>query len=165
MAAIFHGASAQMHVCLLVRKKMSFEWQWKWKHCNLIQFNRITNSPVADVFLVWAKCDDDEIRGFILEKVREIFMHAWCLSKPVFYDTSKIRGVTRISNIVNKMSMQTYTVYTSQPFPSAKGPVTLHNDNDTITCIRALIGQKCIVIVRLKKIARVSDFKIVIVKR
>ena len=29
---------------------------------------RITNSPIADVFVVWAKCDDDQIRGFILEK-------------------------------------------------------------------------------------------------
>ncbi|MFT7287801.1 MAG: glutaryl-CoA dehydrogenase [Halieaceae bacterium] len=28
----------------------------------------ITNSPVADVFLVWAKTDDGRIRGFILEK-------------------------------------------------------------------------------------------------
>jgi hypothetical protein len=28
--------------------------------------------------------------------------------------------------------------------------VTLHNDNDTITCIRAMIGQTLIVIVRLK---------------
>jgi glutaryl-CoA dehydrogenase len=28
----------------------------------------ITNSPIADVFLVWAKGDDGEIRGFILEK-------------------------------------------------------------------------------------------------
>lgn len=28
----------------------------------------ITNSPVADVFIVWAKCDDDKVRGFILEK-------------------------------------------------------------------------------------------------
>ena len=28
----------------------------------------ITNSPIADVFLVWAKTDDDAIRGFILEK-------------------------------------------------------------------------------------------------
>jgi len=28
----------------------------------------ITNSPVADVFVVWAKCDDDKVRGFILEK-------------------------------------------------------------------------------------------------
>lgn len=28
----------------------------------------ITNSPIADVFVVWAKTDDDKIRGFILEK-------------------------------------------------------------------------------------------------
>ena len=28
----------------------------------------ITNSPVADVFVVWAKDDDGEIRGFLLEK-------------------------------------------------------------------------------------------------
>ena len=28
----------------------------------------ITNSPIADVFVVWAKTDDDKIRGFLLEK-------------------------------------------------------------------------------------------------
>jgi glutaryl-CoA dehydrogenase len=28
----------------------------------------ISNSPIADVFVVWAKTDDDKIRGFILEK-------------------------------------------------------------------------------------------------
>ena len=28
----------------------------------------ITNSPIADVFIVWAKTDDGVIRGFILEK-------------------------------------------------------------------------------------------------
>jgi len=28
----------------------------------------ITNSPIADVFIVWAKDDDGKIRGFILEK-------------------------------------------------------------------------------------------------
>ncbi|WP_193180510.1 acyl-CoA dehydrogenase [Nisaea sediminum] len=28
----------------------------------------ITNSPIADVFVVWAKTDDGQIRGFILEK-------------------------------------------------------------------------------------------------
>ena len=28
----------------------------------------ISNSPIADVFIVWAKTDDDVIRGFILEK-------------------------------------------------------------------------------------------------
>lgn len=30
--------------------------------------NWITNSPIADVFVVWAKDDDNVIRGFILEK-------------------------------------------------------------------------------------------------
>ena len=28
----------------------------------------ISNAPIADVFVVWAKCDDNVIRGFILEK-------------------------------------------------------------------------------------------------
>jgi len=28
----------------------------------------ITNSPIANIFIVWAKTDDDVIRGFILEK-------------------------------------------------------------------------------------------------
>jgi glutaryl-CoA dehydrogenase len=28
----------------------------------------ITNSPIADVFIVWAKDDADEIRGYVLEK-------------------------------------------------------------------------------------------------
>jgi glutaryl-CoA dehydrogenase len=28
----------------------------------------ITNSPIADVFIIWAKTDDDVINGFILEK-------------------------------------------------------------------------------------------------
>ena len=30
--------------------------------------NWITNSPVADVFVIWAKDDEGDIRGFILEK-------------------------------------------------------------------------------------------------
>lgn len=29
---------------------------------------RITSSPVADLFLVWARCEDNCIRGFLLEK-------------------------------------------------------------------------------------------------
>lgn len=33
----------------------------------------ISNSPIADVFVVWAKCKwDGKIRGFVLEKV------SWC---------------------------------------------------------------------------------------
>ena len=31
----------------------------------------ITNSPIADVFIIWAKCEDGNIRGFILEKGME----------------------------------------------------------------------------------------------
>ena len=32
---------------------------------------RITNSPIADVFVVWAKTQEDgKVRGFILDKVR-----------------------------------------------------------------------------------------------
>ena len=31
----------------------------------------ISNSPIADVFVVWAKTDDGIIRGFILEKSME----------------------------------------------------------------------------------------------
>ena len=37
--------------------------------------NWITNSPIADVFLVWGKDDEGDIRGFILEKVR----FGWCI--------------------------------------------------------------------------------------
>merc|ERR1719423_436508 len=28
----------------------------------------ITNSPVADLFVIWARCDDGKVRGFLLEK-------------------------------------------------------------------------------------------------
>jgi len=28
----------------------------------------ITNAPIADLFVVWAKDDEGEIRGFLLEK-------------------------------------------------------------------------------------------------
>ena len=38
--------------------------------CLIFHHSRITNSPIADVFVVWAKCDayDNEIKGFILER-------------------------------------------------------------------------------------------------
>ena len=39
----------------------------------MVTINRITNSPVADVFVVWGKSDpDNKVRGFILEKVNSI---------------------------------------------------------------------------------------------
>lgn len=36
-------------------------------HC-LSRPPRITNSPVADLFVVWARCEDKCIRGFLLER-------------------------------------------------------------------------------------------------
>jgi glutaryl-CoA dehydrogenase len=33
----------------------------------------ITNSPIADIAVVWAKCDDNRIRGFILERAMKGF--------------------------------------------------------------------------------------------
>ena len=35
-----------------------------------LSYFRITNSPIADVFVVWGKTQEDgQIRGFLLEKV------------------------------------------------------------------------------------------------
>lgn len=31
-------------------------------------FLRITNSPIADIFVIWARCDDSKVRGFIINK-------------------------------------------------------------------------------------------------
>jgi glutaryl-CoA dehydrogenase len=33
----------------------------------------ITNSPIADIAVVWAKCEDKRIRGFILERAMKGF--------------------------------------------------------------------------------------------
>jgi glutaryl-CoA dehydrogenase len=48
----------------------------------------ISNSPIADVFVVWAKTDDDIIRGFILEKGWE------GLSAPVIHGKVGLRAST-----------------------------------------------------------------------
>ena len=48
----------------------------------------ISNSPIADVFVVWAKTDDDIIRGFILEK------GAKGLSAPVIHGKVGLRAST-----------------------------------------------------------------------
>lgn len=48
----------------------------------------ISNSPIADVFIVWAKTEDDVIRGFILER-------AWQgLSTPVLHGKVGLRAST-----------------------------------------------------------------------
>lgn len=31
-------------------------------------FDRITNSPISDILIVWGKCEDGKIRGFIIDR-------------------------------------------------------------------------------------------------
>jgi glutaryl-CoA dehydrogenase len=70
----------------------------------------ITNSPIADVFIVWAKTDDDEIRGFILEK--------GCkgLSAPAIHGKVGLRA-----SITGEIVMDEVFVPEDQLLPGVKG--------------------------------------------
>ncbi len=48
----------------------------------------ITNAPLADIFIVWARCDDGRIRGFVLERGDE------GLSTPVIHGKLALRTST-----------------------------------------------------------------------
>jgi glutaryl-CoA dehydrogenase len=70
----------------------------------------ITNSPVADVFVVWAKTDDDVIRGFILEKGMK------GLSAP------KIEGKFSLrASITGEIVMDDVEIGEEQMLPHARG--------------------------------------------
>ena len=70
----------------------------------------ISNSPIADVFVVWAKTDDDVIRGFILEKGME------GLSAP------KIEGKLALrASITGEIVMDEVFVGEEQMLPNVKG--------------------------------------------
>jgi glutaryl-CoA dehydrogenase len=70
----------------------------------------ITNSPVADVFVVWAKTDDGKIRGFILEKGMA------GLSAP------KIEGKLALrASITGEIVMQDVFVGEEQLMPNVEG--------------------------------------------
>ncbi len=70
----------------------------------------ITNSPVADVFVVWAKDDNDDIRGFILEKGMK------GLSAP------KIEGKFSLrASITGEIVMDEVFVPEENRFPAIKG--------------------------------------------
>ncbi len=70
----------------------------------------ISNSPIADVFVVWAKTDDDEIRGFILEKAMK------GLSAP------KIEGKLALrASITGEIVMDEVFVSEGQMLPNVKG--------------------------------------------
>ncbi|MEL7399357.1 MAG: acyl-CoA dehydrogenase [Pseudomonadota bacterium] len=70
----------------------------------------ISNSPIADVFVVWAKTDDGEIRGFILEK------GTTGLSAP------KIEGKLALrASITGEIVMDEVFVSQEQLLPNVKG--------------------------------------------
>ena len=79
----------------------------------------ITNSPIADVFVVWAKDDEGQIRGFILEK-------GWKgLSAPVIHGKVGLR-----TSVTGEIVMDEVFVPEENAFPEVrglKGPFTCLN--------------------------------------
>ncbi|MES2820151.1 MAG: acyl-CoA dehydrogenase [Pseudomonadota bacterium] len=79
----------------------------------------ITNSPIADVFVVWAKDEADEIRGFVLEK-------GWQgLSTPVIHGKVGLRA-----SITGEIVMDNVFCPEENAFPEVrglKGPFTCLN--------------------------------------
>jgi glutaryl-CoA dehydrogenase len=79
----------------------------------------ITNSPIADVFVVWAKDDAGEIRGFVLEK-------GWQgLSAPVIHGKVGLRA-----SITGEIVMDNVFCPEENAFPEVrglKGPFTCLN--------------------------------------
>ncbi|NNC37453.1 MAG: acyl-CoA dehydrogenase [Hyphomonadaceae bacterium] len=70
----------------------------------------ITNSPAADVFVVWAKDDDGDIRGFILEKGMKGLT------------TPKIEGKFSLrASITGEIVMEDVFVPKENKFPEIKG--------------------------------------------
>jgi glutaryl-CoA dehydrogenase len=79
----------------------------------------ISNAPIADVFVVWAKTDDDVIRGFILEK------GAKGLSAPVIHGKMGLRA-----SITGQIVMDEVFVPEDAMLPNVsglKGPFTCLN--------------------------------------
>ncbi|MBI5784319.1 MAG: acyl-CoA dehydrogenase [Rhodocyclales bacterium] len=70
----------------------------------------ITNSPIADVFVVWAKDDDDKIRGFVLERGMK------GLSAPTFHGKVGLR-----TSITGEIVMDDVFVPEANAFPDVKG--------------------------------------------
>ncbi|MGS0740369.1 acyl-CoA dehydrogenase [Glaciimonas sp. GG7] len=70
----------------------------------------ITNAPIADIFMVWAKTEDDVIRGFILEK-------GWKgLSTPVIHGKVGLR-----TSITGEIVMDQVFVPEENLLPGVKG--------------------------------------------
>ena len=73
---------------------------------------RITNSPIADVFIIWAKSDDadNRIRGFILERGME------GLTTPVIEGKFSLRA-----SVTGQISMDSVEVPVDNLLPNVIG--------------------------------------------
>jgi len=70
----------------------------------------ITNSPIADIAVVWAKCDDKQIRGFILERSMKGFT------------TPKIEGKFSLrASITGQIAMDDVHVPKANLLPKVQG--------------------------------------------
>ncbi|HJV07014.1 MAG TPA: acyl-CoA dehydrogenase [Chromobacteriaceae bacterium] len=88
---------------------------WQLNGCKMW----ITNSPIADVFVVWAKDDEGQIRGFILEKGMK------GLSAPAIHGKVALRA-----SITGEIVMDDVSVPDDNAFPDIrglKGPFTCLN--------------------------------------
>jgi glutaryl-CoA dehydrogenase len=70
----------------------------------------ISNSPIADVFVVWAKTDDDVIRGFVLEKGMK------GLSAPKIHGKLSLRA-----SITGEIVMDNVEISEDQLLPNVQG--------------------------------------------
>ena len=70
----------------------------------------ITNSPIADIFIVWAKNDEGRIRGFILEK------NMSGLSAPVMHGKMSMRA-----SVTGEIVMENVFVPKENELPNADG--------------------------------------------
>ncbi|HYB49568.1 MAG TPA: acyl-CoA dehydrogenase [Burkholderiaceae bacterium] len=90
----------------------------------------ITNSPIADLFVVWAKTDDGQIRGFLLEK------GAKGLSAPPIHGKVGLRA-----SITGEVVLEEVFVPEQQVLPGVtglKGPFTCLNSARYGICWGAL---------------------------
>ena len=72
--------------------------------------SRITNSPIADIAVVWAKCDDKQIRGFIVERAMKGFT------------TPKIEGKFSLrASITGQIAMDDVHVPKANLLPKVQG--------------------------------------------
>ena len=81
--------------------------------------NWITNSPIADIFIIWAKDDDNDVRGFILER--------------------NMRGITT-PKINGKLSLRTSItgmIYMDNVFVSSENILHVKGLKGPFTCLNS----------------------------